>query len=47
MICIGLSEMVLELRMLLYDKVVIQQFNNHKLMEQGGGGVESQATIYT
>jgi hypothetical protein len=36
MICNDLSEMVLELRILLHDKVAIQQINKHKLMKQGG-----------
>jgi hypothetical protein len=36
MICSDLSEMVLELRILLHDKVAIQQINKHKLMKQGG-----------
>jgi hypothetical protein len=37
MICNDLSEMVLELRILLHDKVAIQKFNKHKLMKQGDG----------
>jgi hypothetical protein len=33
--------MVLELRILLYNKVAIQQINKHKLMKQGGGLIPS------
>jgi hypothetical protein len=36
MICNDLSEMVLELRILLHNKVAIKQINKHKLMKQGG-----------
>jgi hypothetical protein len=36
MICNDLSEVVLELRILLHDNVAIQQINKHKLMKQGG-----------
>jgi hypothetical protein len=37
MVCKDLSEIVLELRFLFYDKVAIQQFNQYKLIKQGGG----------
>jgi hypothetical protein len=40
MVCNDLSEMVLELRILLHDKVAIQKFNKHKLMKRGGGGLD-------
>jgi hypothetical protein len=36
MICNDLSAMVLELKILLHNKVAIQQINKHKLMKQGG-----------
>jgi hypothetical protein len=36
MICNDLSERVLELRILLHNKVAIQLTNKHKLMKQGG-----------
>jgi hypothetical protein len=36
MVCKDLSEMVLELRFLFHDKIAIQQFNQYKLIKQGG-----------
>jgi hypothetical protein len=40
MICNDLSEMVLELRILLHNKVAIQYINQHIFVKQGGGGLD-------
>jgi hypothetical protein len=40
MVCNDLSEMVLELKILFYDKVAIQQINQYKFMKRGGGGLD-------